>query len=202
MRPAEPTVDEVVACLLGGGIVLLPTDTVYGLAISPQCPDSDATRARLFAMKRRPASRNLPVMVASTQDMVGIGAVLTEPARRLLAAFSPGPLTVALGLDPARAPRWLAGRDEVGIRIPADERLLAILRAAGPLLVTSANLHGEGTPESAESALASLDGAPDLVLDGGVRATAPSTLVNCNLPVPVVEREGVISPEEIEKVLG
>src|SRR5947207_11120178 len=99
MRPAEPTVDQVVECLRAGGIVLLPTDTVYGLAISPQCPDPDATRERLFAMKRRPASRNLPVMAASTEDIVGIGAVLTEPARRLLAAFSPGPLTVALGVD-------------------------------------------------------------------------------------------------------
>jgi L-threonylcarbamoyladenylate synthase len=196
----EKLTDRVVECLRGGGVVLLPTDTVYGLAVHPQCPDE--TRARLFAMKRRPVERNLPILVSSTRDITGMGAVLNEPARRLLAAFSPGPLTVALGLDQARAPSWLAGRVEVGVRIPADESLLAILRATGPLLVTSANLHAQATPESAESVLSVLDGEPDLVVDCGVRPTVPSTLVNCNLPSPVIEREGVISREDIEKVLG
>ena len=86
----------------------------------------------------------------------------------------------------------LAGREEVAIRIPDDDRVLAVLRRTGPLLVTSANLHGAATPESLADALAQLDGAPDLAIDGGSLNTVPSTLVNCRRDPPVVEREGAI----------
>jgi L-threonylcarbamoyladenylate synthase len=190
---------QVVATLRAGGIVLLPTDTVYGLAVHP---DHDDALARLFALKRRPLTRNIPVMVASAEQAEQLGARVPEPARQLLAAFSPGPLTLALGLDPERAPAWLAGRDEIAVRIPADDFLLAVLRAAGPLLVTSANLHGRETPEACADVLAQLAGSPDLTVDDGPRATVPSTLVNCNLPEPRVERVGAVPAEQIAKVLA
>ncbi len=193
------TVEQVVAALRAGGVVLLPTDTVYGLAVHPE---DDAALARLFAMKRRPLSRNLPVMVADAGQARALGAQVTPAAAALLAAFAPGALTLALGLDPARAPAWLAGRDEVAVRIPDDAFLLAVLRAAGPLLVTSANLSGQDTPETMPEVLAQLDGEPDLALDGGPRPTVPSTLVNCNLPAPVVERVGAVPPDQIAKVLA
>jgi L-threonylcarbamoyladenylate synthase len=191
---------QVVDTLRDGGIVLLPTDTVYGLAVHPE--HGAGSLARLFAMKRRPLSRNLPIMVASADQAAALGARVTAPARRLLAAFSPGPLTLALGLDAALAPDWLAGRDEIAIRIPDDPLLLDVLRQAGPLLVTSANLHAQETPESMHQVLDQLDGAPDLALDGGVRATVPSTLVNCNLPAPAVERVGAVPAEQIATVLA
>jgi L-threonylcarbamoyladenylate synthase len=195
----EPTTEQIAACLAGGGVALLPTDTVYGLAVHPNRPDA---KARLFAMKRRPGSVNLPIMVASTADLPALGVEITEPARRLMAAFFPGPLSVALGVGSGAAPRWLTGRVECAVRIPDDEPLLELLRSTGPLLVTSANIHEQATPESAQSVLASLDGQPDIVVDGGIRKVVPSTLVNCNLPVPVIEREGVISRQEIERVLS
>ena len=128
---------------------------------------------RLFAMKRRPLSRNLPIMVASPDQADELGADVTAPAKRLLAAFSPGPLTLALGLDQQAAPDWLAGRDEIAVRIPDDPLLLEVLRAVGPLLVTSANLHAQETPESMRQVLDQLDGEPDLALDGGVRGDRP-----------------------------
>ena len=190
---------QVVETLRGGGIVLLPTDTVYGLAVRPG--DDDAL-ARLFALKRRPLSRNIPIMVASAEQAEELGADVTAPARLLLAAFSPGPLTLALGLDPAKAPAWLAGRDEIAIRLPDDAFLLEVLRAAGPLLVTSANLSGQETPEACADVLTQLDGAPDLTVDDGPRATVPSTLVNCNLPEPKVERVGAVPADQIAKVLA
>jgi len=194
--------DEVVvrakACLLGGGVVLLPTDTVYGLAVHPMRDDA---AVRLFAMKRRPRTRNLPIMVSSVADLNGLAVEINEAARRLMDAFFPGPLTVALGLREAGAPSWLAGRVEVAVRVPDDDELRAILKTTGPLLVTSANIHEQATPESVRSILATLDGEPDLVVDGGVRPVIPSTLVNCNLPAPVIERTGVLSKEEIERVL-
>jgi L-threonylcarbamoyladenylate synthase len=141
-------------------------------------------------------------MVATAAQAEALGADVTEPARQLLAAFSPGPLTLALGLDPATAPAWLTGRDEIAIRIPDDEFLLAVLREAGPLLVTSANLSGQETPEACADVLAQLDGEPALTVDDGPRATVPSTLVNCNLPEPKVERVGAVPADQIAKVLA
>jgi L-threonylcarbamoyladenylate synthase len=192
------TVEQVVDTLRGGGVVLLPTDTVYGLAVHPAA--GDGPLARLFALKQRPLSRNLPIMVASAEQARELGARVTPAAEALFAAFSPGALTVALGVtDP---PLWLAGRDEIAVRIPADQFLLAVLRAAGPLLVTSANRSGEPTPATMAEALGQLAGEPDLAVDDGPRETVPSTLVNCNLPTPVVERVGAVPTDQIEKVLG
>lgn len=191
--------DQIRDCLVNGGVVVLPTDTVYGLAVHPT--RADAAR-RLFAMKRRPQGRNLPIMVASTAQLPELGIELTPAAARLFDAFSPGPLSVALGLRPGAAPDWLAGRVEVAVRIPADEELLGILTVTGPLLVTSANLHEQSTGESVEAILATLDGEPDLVVDGGPRQTVPSTLVNCNLPTPVIERIGAIPARRITEVLA
>ncbi|MDT5038356.1 MAG: L-threonylcarbamoyladenylate synthase [Micromonosporaceae bacterium] len=186
------------ACLAGGGVVLVPTDTVYGLAAHPTRDDAVD---RVFALKRRPRTRNLPILIASLADLDALGVEITEPARLLMAAYFPGPLSLALGLRPGAAPAWLAGRTEVAVRMPADPAVLAILDVTGPLLVTSANLHEQSTPESVPSILAMLDGEPDFVVDGGVRQGQPSTLVNCNLAVPAVEREGAIPRDAIERVL-
>lgn len=184
--------------LLDGGVVLLPTDTVYGLAVHPERP---AAIERLFAMKGRPGGRNLPIMVGSVADAEEIGAVVTDAARRLFDAFAPGPITVAMGLSDG-APAWLAGRDEIGVRIPAEDCMLELLGMLGPLLVTSANAHGRETPATAPDVLDQLVRPPDLVLDGGPRPVVPSTLVNCNLRQPAIERHGVIADEDVEKVLA
>jgi L-threonylcarbamoyladenylate synthase len=106
-----------------------------------------------------------------------------------------------VGTDPARLAPWLAGREEFAVRMPDDGRLLAILRATGPLLVTSANLHAQQVREAVPDILAHLAGEPDLVIDDGNRATVPSTLVNCRRVPPVVERAGAVPAEEIEAIL-
>ncbi len=97
---------------------------------------------------------------------------------------------------------WLAGREEVAIRIPNDERLLAVLRTTGPLLVTSANASGQDTPRNVGEILEQLHGAPDLAIDGGAIKTIPSTIVNCQFDPPRVEREGVIPTAQIEALLN
>jgi L-threonylcarbamoyladenylate synthase len=185
--------------LLDGGVALVPTDTVYGLAVHPRRPEAiDA----LFALKDRPRTRELPIMVATPDELPALGVQVTEPARRLLAAFSPGPLTVALGVDAAVAPGWLQGRDEIGVRVPSDPDLRALLSDVGALLVTSANAHGEPTQQAPGPILAQLAGRPDAVVDGGVRSGVPSTVVNCHLDAPRIEREGAVPAAEIERVLG
>ena len=185
--------------LVDGGVALVPTDTVYGLAVQPTRADAIA---RLVAMKRRPRGRNLPIMVAAVEQLDGLGVVITDDARRLMEAFLPGSLSLALGLRPGAAPDWLVGRVEVAIRIPNDEQLLDILAAAGPLLVTSANMSDAPTPATVAEIMDVLAFHPDVVVDGGSRTGGvASTLVNCNLPIPVVERVGAISSDEIARVL-
>jgi L-threonylcarbamoyladenylate synthase len=186
-------------CLVSGGVVLVPTDTVYGLAVHPEREDAIE---RLFALKQRPKARNLPVMVASVFDLAGLGVQITEAASKLMGAFFPGPLSLALPVRAEDAPSWLAGRHEVAVRVPAEEIMLDILRATGPLLVTSANVHAQETAESVPAILAQFEGKPDLIIDGGVRNVVPSTLVNCNLAIPAIERVGAISREQIEQVLA
>lgn len=183
--------------LLAGGVALLPTDTVYGLAVHPRRRDAiDA----LFALKARPRTRELPIMVATPDELPSLGVQVPDTARRLLGAFSPGPITVALGIDDT-APAWLAGREEVGVRVPSDPDLRALLSDVGALLVTSANAHGEPTAQAVDPILAQLAGRPDAVVDGGTRSGVPSTVVNCHLDTPRIEREGAIPAAEIERVL-
>ena len=197
--PERDEIEKIAACLLGGGIALLPTDTVYGLAVHPAFPDAVE---RLFQLKHRSRSRQLPVMIASEDELAGLGVRVTAAAGRLLrSSLVPGAVTFVLGFGGGLVPRWLAGREEVAIRIPDDDRMLAVLRRTGPLLVTSANLHGASTPESLADAMAQLDGAPDIAIDGGTLNTVPSTLVNCRSDPPAVEREGAIPTADILALL-
>lgn len=192
--------EDVVVCLDRGGIVLVPTDTVYGLAVHPERPE--AVR-RLYSMKGRPDVRNLPVMVSRISQIVALGGVLSPSARRLLdSELVPGPVTLALGIDCDKVVGWLRGRDEFAVRIPADQAMLKMLDRVGPLLVTSANLHSENTSESVAGVLVSLAGEPDIIIDGGRRSSVPSTLVNCRLEPPAIERVGAISCDDISKILG
>jgi L-threonylcarbamoyladenylate synthase len=193
-------VKTIVSCLESGGVVLLPTDTVYGLAVSP---NFDKSIDRLFALKRRPRNVNLPIMVASDAELEPLGFDVTASARRLLRSpLIPGSLTLAMGFRSDYRPAWLAGRDEAAVRIPNDERLLSVLRATGPLLVTSANAHSSETPDNVADILAQLDGAPDLSVDGGTLRTTASTLVNCRVDPPVIERVGVVPESEVLKYLS
>ena len=192
--------DLIVECLANGGVVLLPTDTVYGLAVSPQF---DEAIDRLFALKRRPRNVNLPIMVASDDELEALGFEVSESARRLLRSpLIPGSLTLAMGFSSDYRPAWLAGRDEAAVRIPNDERLLSVLRKTGPLLVTSANAHSAETPDNVADILAQLDGAPDLSIDGGTLRTTASTLVNCRVDPPAIERLGVVPESEVLKYLS
>ncbi len=193
-------VARAAACLLAGGVVLLPTDTVYGLAVHPERDDAIT---RLFAMKGRPRSVNLPVMISSRDDVIALGGVVNRAADLLLQSkYVPGPLTLAVGVSPPDLAPWLRGRVEFAVRMPDDDRLITILKQTGPLLVTSANLHAEQLQESVPAILSTLTSEPDVIIDDGNRDTVPSTLVNCRLTPPVVERVGAVPAEEIEAILA
>ena len=193
------TVERTRRVLEAGGVVLLPTDTVYGLAVSP---DHDDAIDRLFVLKQRPRQRNLPVMVDSPGSLAPLGVAIGEGARRLLESdLMPGPLTVVLGFGHEGPCSWLEGRHEVAVRIPAEPFMLSLLQATGPLLVTSANLHGLPTMQTVADILLQFTREPALAVDGGPRENVPSTLVNCAVDPPVIEREGVVSHSRITEIL-
>ena len=191
-------VREAADALRRGEVVLLPTDTVYGLA----CAGEPASAVeQVYRIKGRPSGLPLPVIVSGPEQAAALGVQWTEEAARLAERFWPGGLTIAVGVR-RPAVDWLAGRDEVGLRAPSDPLTLGLAAAHGPYLMTSANRSGEPTPERADEALRQLAGEPALVVDGGLRPGAASTLVNVNLPATAVERDGAITAAAIAKVLA
>jgi L-threonylcarbamoyladenylate synthase len=185
-----------------GGVVVVPTDTVYGLAARPD--DGDAVQA-VYRAKGRPDGMHLPVLAASLDQVRALGVEMTDAASALAGRWWPGPLTLAFGFAPgsgAARPAWLAGRDEVAVRIPDHVFLRGLLQGTGPLLVTSANPHGAPTARAADDVAASLGESVDLIVDGGPLTEVPSTLVNVRGPAAIVEREGVITRDEIARALA
>ncbi len=171
-------------------LVILPTDTVYGIA--GDAFDLDATAALLTA-KERDRALPLPVLVRSQKQLPGIVAALPEAAELLIAAFWPGPLTLVL---PAKGGlRWDLGRTDgaVSVRMPLDEVALEVVRAVGPLAVTAANAVAGEPPSTAGDAVAQLGARVAAVLDDGPRpAQLRSTIVDLTRARPQVLREGVV----------
>lgn len=195
----DELVDYSAELLYDNGVILTPTDTVYGLVC---LPTSDIAIKKIFEMKERPINRHIPIIVADWQQAESeLPIVWNQPSRKLADAFWPGALTLACGIIENNV-KWLEGRVEVGIRVPDHVYIQKLARKMGPLLMTSANRHGEDTPHTLEGALGSLALAPSLALDGGLLNGAPSTLVNVNLPRPKVERVGSIPESEIERVVN
>ena len=189
----------VAGVLAGGGVVVLPTDTVYGLAASLDHPDA---MARLFDLKDRPAAVPIAVLVSDRQQVHHLAAEIPAAADSLMAAFWPGALTVVLQADPAVGPRLAntIGGDgsTIGVRCPDHDLCRAVSSQVGPFAATSANRHGDPTPTTAEQAVASLVGPVDLLIDGGELDAVPSTVVQVGIDgEPSVLREGTISATQI-----
>lgn len=194
----DELVDYSAELLYDNGVILTPTDTVYGLIC---LPTSDVAIKKIFEMKGRPVNRHIPIIVADWQQAKSeLPIVWNQLSRKLADRFWPGALTLACGIVKNNV-KWLEGRVEVGIRVPDHIYIQKLARKMGPLLMTSANRHGENTPHTIEGALGSLVIAPSLAIDGGLLSGAPSTLVNVNLPEPKVERIGSIPASEIERVV-
>jgi L-threonylcarbamoyladenylate synthase len=186
--------------LRGGGVVVVPTDTVYGLAARP---DDVGAVQTVYRVKGRPQGMHLPVLAASVAQVRALGVAFPAGADALARRWWPGPLTMALGFQAGLdRPDWLAGRDEVAVRIPDHDFLRTLLQRTGVLVVTSANPHGAPTPLTAHDVAAGLGPSVGLVVDGGMLRDVPSTLVNVREAEPVVEREGAISLAEVAAALA
>lgn len=188
--------EEAVAALEAGLVVVLPTDTVYGLVVDPRRPGATG---RLFAIKERPTDAALPVLAADQASAFALAEHVPEAAARLADAHWPGPLTLVVPRAPALA-LDLGGADDdtIGVRVPDHELVRALARRVGPLAATSANLHGRATPATADEVIGQLTGADiALVVDGGPCRGAPSTVVACTGGEVTVLREGRLPPSTV-----
>ena len=193
--------NEIVQVLRSGGVVLIATDTVYGLAAMPTI---ETAVEKIYALKARPRHMFLPIMVAEMRDLELLGLDINATAKKIFASdLVPGAVTFVLGFkDEKLKPDWLSTRDEIATRIPDNALLLAVLKETGPLLVTSANKHGQPvTQAKVKDILAELDGDPDLVIEDGEGKEVPSTIINCRFDPPVIERYGLIPEHTINNIL-
>lgn len=192
---------EAIGVLKAGGIVALPTDTVYGLAVDLA---SVGSIDRLFAAKRRPIDRAVMLLLADADQAAGL--VDWPPvAAALAAAFWPGGLTIVVAQRPdAALPSELtAGRPTVGLRLPDHPSPRALAAALGPLPVTSANVSGLPEAPDANAIGDQLGGAIDLIIDGGpARGGPPSTVVDCSSARPRILRQGAIEAAAILRTLA
>ena len=194
-----PRVAEVVK---RGGLVVYPTDTLYGLGADPFNREAVL---RVYRAKGRPLDRPLPVLVSSLEAAERL-VVFTPEARRLAERFWPGALTLVLPLrGDAGVPRELhAGTGRLAVRMPGHPVALRLIEEAGGALTgTSANRHREPPPRTALEALQQLGQAVDIVIDSGPAPRGePSTIVDLSGGEPLLIRRGAVAPEEIESVLG
>jgi len=195
---AAAQISGAVAALAAGAVIGIPTDTVYGLAVDPTRQGAvDA----LFAVKRRPGSVEIPVLVADLAQAETF-AVLEGPAAKLAQRHWPGALTIVVARRPGVD--WALGGDgaSVGVRCPDLEVVRALCAATGPLAVTSANLHGEPPLHEAAQLRALFGDALGSVVDGGTRDGAPSTVVDCRVTPPACLRRGALAWEEVLATIG
>lgn len=193
IRPAAGAALEAAAAELArGSVVAIPTDTVYGLAVAPLV---QGATERLFALKRRPSDVAVPVLVADVAQATRLSEAFLEGGAAALLArrWWPGALTIVV---PRRTGVHIdlgGGYRTIGVRCPDHVLVRALCRRAGPLAVTSANLHGEEEARSAEQVAEAFGEGVALVLDGGECSGRPSTVVDCSGTEPRCLREGALA---------
>jgi L-threonylcarbamoyladenylate synthase len=202
VRASPEAIAAAAACLRAGGLVAMPTETVYGLAADAT---SDSAVAAIYAAKERPAINPLIVHVLDIET-ARRHAIFSSDAEKLARAFWPGPLTLVLPVASTSRISLLAraGLDSVAVRSPSHETARALIEAAGaPLAAPSANRSGAVSPTTADHVAADLDGRVDWILDGGpCWHGLESTIVACLGGRPQLLRPGAITRETIESVLG
>jgi L-threonylcarbamoyladenylate synthase len=196
MLPASSsdTLPRALDVLKAGGLVAFPTDTVYG--VGALAFDGKAIES-IYAAKDRPIEKAIPILIGGLDDLARVAIDIPDAARKLALRFWPGPLTI---LVPRRAdlPDSVSATATIGVRVPNHEIARALLQAAGPMAVTSANISGAQSPVSAEQVFEQLRGRIPLIIDGGrTPGGVPSTVVDCTAPELRILREGPIGLEEL-----
>lgn len=197
VQPDPAAVARAAATLRTGGVVAMPTDTLYGLAADPWNP---AAVARVFAVKGRPDDRALPLVAADVDQVKEWIGELDAVATRLVQRFWPGPLTLVMRAPAAIAPEVTAGGSTVGVRVPSHAVTRALCAAFGcPLTATSANISGQAATDNPDEVADRLSGGLDLLLDAGATpGGAPSTIVDVTHGEVQLIRAGAVSWKDVQ----
>ncbi|MCG2767265.1 MAG: threonylcarbamoyl-AMP synthase [Anaerolineae bacterium] len=197
----EKTLEEAAGILRAGGLVVIPTDTVYGVAGNAYLPEAVE---RIYHVKERPKDKAIPLLLADSEQVQDVASDIPPEACRLMEAFWPGGLTIILPKRPRLPDVVTAGGATVALRMPDHPFVLALIRALGaPLAVTSANVSGHPPATTANEAVDELRGRVALIVDGGMcSGGVPSTVLDLTVSPPRVLREGAVSLGEIWRVLG
>lgn len=194
-----PSIDEAVHAIARGELVVLPTDTVYGIGADAFSPPAVG---RVLAAKGRGRHMPPPVLVGHERTLDGLATDVSADVRALVEAFWPGGLTVICRAQPSLA--WDLGetRGTVALRMPDHDVALALLRRTGPLAVSSANRTGAPAASSVQEAVEQLGGAVAVYLDGGpAPGGVASTIVDATGPLLRVVREGAVATDELRAVV-
>jgi L-threonylcarbamoyladenylate synthase len=189
-RPLPDVVVLAATALRAGEAIVLPTETVYGLAALPTVPGATD---RLFALKGRGANVPIAVLCADAEQGLALADSPSAAVREVAERYWPGPLTLVLHRREGLGYELGEPATTIGVRCPDHELVQALAREVGPLATTSANRHGEPTPVDAEEAAALFGGGVGLVIDGGRCSGTPSTVVDVTGDEWKVLRQGDIS---------
>lgn len=200
------TLTVAAEALASGAVIVIPTDTVYGVAVSAELPGA---AARLAEAKGRPADQAVAVLVADAEqaetlaDFDRLPARSPDAVRALAGKVWPGAVTLVLPRADRAAGLALGGNAAtVGLRCPDHPWVRALARRTGPVAATSANAHGEPTPATAAEAAAALAREPALVVDGGRLALTASAVLDLCVAPPAVLRPGPFTDSELTEILG
>jgi L-threonylcarbamoyladenylate synthase len=186
---------QAVKIIQGGGVVAFPTDTVYGIGVSAFHHEAID---KIFQVKERSQVKAIPILIADVEDLKEISSHTTPETIKIINHFWPGALTIVVQKSP-KLPINISPEDTIGVRIPDHNLIRELIRKAGPLAATSANLSGSPSALTAMEALEQLEGRIDLVLDGGPSLGGQaSTVVDLTTEEPLILREGSITLQDIK----
>lgn len=196
LRAGDPAaVHEAAAWLRRGFPVVFPTDTVYGIGTTPF---EAAAIDRLYAVKGRPTSKGIPILLADPAALDAIAGAIPPLAYTLIARYWPGPLTLIVPRAP-HLPDAISPNDNIAVRIPDHEITRALIReAGGAVATTSANLSGQPPFRNGAAAMTAFNGLVPIILDDGPSpGDRPSTIVDCTTATPQIVRVGPISAADL-----
>lgn len=188
-RPDKKIIASAADIVKKGGLVVFPTETVYGIAANLL---DDKAITKLYEVKNRPRSKPFTAHISGIKMIEKMSCKVTRGAKALIDRFWPGPLTIILKSENGK---------KIGFRMPANRIALEFIKAVGaPIAASSANLSGKAAPTSTEEILKDLEGKVDMVLDAGLTDIGlESTVIDLTAEPPKVLREGAIKAEDLKK---
>jgi len=192
-------IDNAALVIKSGGLVAYPTETVYGLGADPF---NRIAVLKVFGVKNRDMNKPLSVAVCSIEQMAKL-AFTNKMSRKLYENFLPGPITMVMRKKALLPKEINSGSGKIGIRVPDNEIALELIKRAGPITATSANISGENETTSPSDVKKQIGDKIDMVIRGGItKGGIPSTVVDVTGEFPIILREGPVKIEEIEECVS